>query len=196
MTKKDTYLLIAVSLILGIIITKQFFISQKIKAKVTPASNESLAYEVSELFKNCEKLTIEENRLKTEVEKLNKSSKDNKEIDDALSKKIHDYRIISGKVAVSGPGIKITFDKKIASTQVVDLLNALKNIGVDAVSVNGSRINMTSSIAEGTFYPPLVVEAIGDKELLYNSLERPGGIIDQIGYGYIEQIDQLKLPSL
>ena len=80
--------------------------------------------------------------------------------------------------------------------QLIDLINTLKNIGADAITINEQRINNYSSIAQGVFNPPLVIKVIGDSELLYNSLNRSGGIIDQIGNGSVYIENNLVLPSI
>jgi len=193
MNKKGIIIITIVSFILGIIITRQFLLSQKIKANVNSQNNEALAYEVSELFKNNEKLEIEVNKLKTEVENLDASSQNQKVANDTLEENLKNYQIILGSTNVIGDGVRITFDKKITSVQLIDLINALKNIGIDAIAINDQRINLYSSIEEGTFLSPTKVDVIGDKKILKTSLTRSGGIMDQIGYGQVEEVDNLVL---
>lgn len=194
-SKKTILVLITISIILGLIAVRQFILSEKIKKEVSTENNEALAFEVSELFNSNEELGDDADKLSEELNKLQKTYIDSKQANEALDAKNDKYEIILGITEVSGPGVKIEFDKKIASIQIVDLINALKNIGVEAISVNGNRILPDSSISEGIFTPPVTIEAIGDKDLLYNSLTRAGGIIDQIGYGQTTIVDDILLPS-
>jgi len=196
MNKKAIIIILIISIILGIIVTWQFSLSQKIKAQVKPDNNQALAYEVAELYKNNQVLQKQVNESNMQLETLKKSSFDIKAANDTLEENLTHDQIILGSTKVNGPGVKITFQDKILSTQLVDIINAIKNIGVDALSINGQRINLYSSIEEGYFPSPVVIEAIGSSELLYNSLTRPGGIMDQINHGEIKQIDDLILPAV
>jgi uncharacterized protein YlxW (UPF0749 family) len=196
MNKKSILIIIVVSIILGVIVVRQFNLSKKIQKEVTIENNEMLAYEVSELFKSNDSLKIEIEKLEDEFNKFQTTFIDSKDTQQTLDKKIHDYQIILGLAKVRGPGVKIDFDKKIASVQIIDLMNTLKNIGVEAISINNKRVVPTSSIKEGIFSPPIIVEAIGNNEIIYNSLVRPGGIIDQIGYGQVTVVDDMIIQGI
>ena len=87
-------------------------------------------------------------------------------------------------------------DKKITSTQLIDLINNLKNIDCEAIAINGQRLTGTSSITSGIFTPPMTINVVGDKDLLYNSLVRSGGIIEQIGFGQVTIVNDMTLPSI
>ena len=195
MNKKGILTIIIVSICLGILVVRQLNLSQKINSEVKPETNQALAYEVSELFKSNQKLKDEVDKLQNEVTKLNQTYLDSKQANEALEEKITNYKIISGVSEIHGQGVKIQFDRKIASTQIVDLINNLKNIGVEAIAMNGQRIIATSSIANGVFSPPVTILAIGDKDLLYNSLNRSGGIMAQIGYGQVTVENDIIIPS-
>ncbi len=194
-SKKTIIVVLAISVLLGLIASRQFLLSEKIKKEVSSESNQSLAFEVAELFNSNEQLKSDIEKLSSELDKLEKTYIDSKQANEALDSKIEKYETILGIQELQGGGVRIEFDKKVASIQIVDLINALKNIGVNAISINGNRILLNSSIAESVFPPPLTIEAIGDKNLLYNSLTRSGGIIDQIGYGQTTIVDDMILPS-
>lgn len=188
-TKKNIVLITIIALVLGIFVVRQFFLNKKIHEISQPKVGEALAYEVAELIKNNTESREQIVKLQEQVNKLRKSSSDLKTAKETLDEKSNIYKIILGFSSVKGTGVIISFDKKIHSTQLVDLMNALKNIGVEAVSLNGQRITPTSSIDYGTFNPPVIIKAIGDKDLLESSLIRAGGIISQIGIGEVEKND-------
>jgi len=96
---------------------------------------------------------------------------------------------------VTGPGIEINFDDKVSSTQMVDLINAIKNIGCEVIAINDQRVVLNTSISEGFFNSPTNVKAIGDKELLFQALERTGGILEQIGFGKVSKSDNLVIKA-
>lgn len=193
MNKKILFLII-ISIVLGLLVARQFLLSEKIKKEVNIDTSQTLAYEVAELFSANEKLKDEINKLSGEVDDLQKTFQDTKKADETLDEKLKKYEIILGLKEVYGPGVQVKFDKKIASIQIIDLINALKNIGAEAISINGKRLLPTSSIVEGIFSPVVSVEAIGEKEILYSSLTRSGGIIDQIGYGQVTAVDDIIIP--
>lgn len=195
-SSKSMIILFSIALIMGIFGARQFILAQKINNQVGADTNEALAYEVSELFKHNSRLSEEISQLEEEVFSLEQSYIDIKKADETLSGQIADYEIVLGNTKVEGEGVVITFENKVASTQIVDLINALRNIGVDAVSVNGKRYNYSSSIASGVFSPPTTIETIGDKDLIYDSLNRSGGIIDQIEDVDIQKRDNITLSSI
>lgn len=194
MNKKILFLII-ISVFLGLLIVRQFLLSEKIKKEINIDTSQTLAYEVSDLFTTNEKLKEEVDILSSEVNDLKKTFQDTKIANETLDEKIKKYEIILGLEDVKGSGVKINFDKKIASIQIVDLINALKNIGAEAISINGKRLLPSSSVVEGIFSPNVIIEVIGDKEILYSSLIRSGGIIDQIGYGQVTAVDGIIIPA-
>lgn len=196
MNKKGIITITIISILAGIIITRQFFLKEKIDQNIKPETNEALAVEVAELFKSNEKLKEEVNKLVSEVDQLNQSYVNSKQLNETLENKIKNYEIILGLTNVSGEGVIIEFNKKVASTQLIDLINSLKNIGVDAINLNGTRITNRTSISDGIFSPPITIRAIGDKNILSNSLLRTGGIIDQIGYGEVKIEDEINISSI
>lgn len=100
---------------------------------------------------------------------------------------------------VSGSGVIITVQdntssKLVTSTDLVhdndlrDIINEVKNIGADAISVNGQRIVQTTvincagaivQINGETVGSPFVIEVVGSKDLYYNLL-RPGSFINKL----------------
>ena len=70
---------------------------------------------------------------------------------------------------------------------LVEVVNALKNAGAEAISINGQRItNFTSIYCAGNVVvvngekisSPIEIKAIGSPELLYGSIRIPGGYIE------------------
>lgn len=196
MSKKSKLVIVIISIILGVIVAWQLVLSKKINSTVNATSNETLAYEVSELFNSNEQLANEVERLNTQVNQLHQTYQDSKQINETLEEKLNNYKIILGQSEIAGPGVSIVLDKKITSTQLIDLINNLKNIGCEAISINGQRLSSTSSITSGIFTPPITINVVGDKDLLYNSLVRSGGIIEQIGFGEVTIVNDLSLPSI
>lgn len=194
--KKNIILVSIIALILGVLIVRQFYLQKRLSKISHPQVGEALAYQVAELIKGNTESRVQIAKLQEQYDKMQKSSTDLQSAKETLDEKNKTYEIILGKAKTEGPGVAITFNDKIHSTQLVDLLNALKNIGVEAISINSQRITPASSITEGLFNPPVVIQAIGDKNLLADSLTRPGGIVSQIGFGDVSEKDIIKMDAM
>lgn len=194
--KRDYYIIGITCLALGYILVRQFYLQQIVIKVTQPETGSSMALEVTELIKTNDKLRKEIDNLNGQLSKLGKSTVDLQAANEALNENLEHYKIVLGLTKVKGSGVEITFPQKIESTQLIDLINAIKNIGVEAIAINNNRFGPYTSIESGVFYPPTVISVIGDQELLNDSLIRPGGIIEQIGNGEIEKKDNLKLKSI
>ena len=67
-----------------------------------------------------------------------------------------------------------------SQTQIVDLVNALRNIGTYLISINNQRITANFFIPNNYFSSPYEIKALGNKTVLESALTRKGGIIEQI----------------
>lgn len=194
--KKNIILVIIIAIVLGVLMVRQFYLQKKITQAKQPDTGEALAYQVAELIKGNDTSREQLQKLQTQFDNLQKSSSDLKTVKETLDEKNNTYSVILGTAKTNGSGVVINFDQKIASTQIVDLINALKNIGVDVISLNGKRITPTSSIVSGIFDPPIIVKAISDNNLLAESLTRPGGIISEIGFGDLQKKDNIEIDAI
>lgn len=115
-------------------------------------------------------------------------------------KRLKELNTYLGLTDVTGPGVIITVkdnanSKLVTSSDLVHdgdlraIVNEIKNIGADAISVNGQRIvpgtviscaGAVVQINGETIGAPFVIEAIGN-EYLRENLLRPGSFIDQYG---------------
>lgn len=195
-SRKDYILLAGVCLVLGFIIVRQFYLQRQVKTVSEPETGNSIAVEVAELTKTNDKLRKEIDKLNSNLAKLEESASSSQKASDALQENLKIYKIDLGVTNVTGSGVEIYFSDKVDSTQVVDLVNALKNIGAEAISINDRRLGPKTSIESGLFYPPTTISAIGNADLLKESLTRPGGIMDQIGSGKVEKKDNLYLKPI
>lgn len=195
--KKFDYIIFGlVGLVLGFIIVRQFYLQQKVSNISQTQQGNILALEVANLINTDEKLRKEVADLTSQYDSLVASSSDKKTSSEALETNLGKYKIILGQTKVEGPGVEIIFDERVDSTQMVDLINALKNIGAEAIAINQHRLAPNSTIESGIFYPVTKVEVIGNKDLLEEALKRNGGILSQIGTGSVLKHDRLILPTL
>lgn len=127
---------------------------------------------------------------------IEKATENNSELEEAKNQ-INEGNIIIGLTEVTGPGVVFTVaDSEIDPNTVVDssyllvhdkdilkIVNELKNAGAEAISINGQRVILTTSIICGgniinvngeRIGSPFEIKAIGSPEALAN-LSRPGG---------------------
>jgi len=169
--------LIIVAMILGYAIVSQLKIESKINEFIDPKRSSVIALEVSELIKTNQQLLTEQRDLQEQKNKLASTDNDSEE---SIAKDIEKLKIISGLTEVVGPGVQIEPSEFLQTVQLIDLINALRNIGADAISIDDQRVVMNTFLDEENFPKP-VIKVIGDSDVLENALTRKGGIIEQIG---------------
>jgi len=191
--RKNLILIGLVGIILGFFVAQQFYLHKKITETIQPENEKNLALEVTELIKTNRDLEKEVEDLNDQHNKLVESADDVKTANVTLEENLTKYEIVLGLSEVYGEGVELVFDSKVSSTQLIDLLNAIKNIGADAIQINDARVVPTTSITGGFFDPPLKIKIIGEKRLLSESLTRKGGILEQIGYGKVTELDEVSI---
>lgn len=133
-----------------------------------------------------------------------------------------DLRLLLGIVPTKGQGIRVTLtdaeydpveqnpnDYIVHESHIFKVMNELKIAGAQAISINGQRITENSyikctgpviTIDDKIFPAPFVVEAIGDGDILHESLHLKGGVIDRLLLDNIvvttEQLKSLQLTAL
>jgi uncharacterized protein YlxW (UPF0749 family) len=199
MNRRNILILFLVGVLLGDIFISQFYLAKKLTKVTQVDENASMAIEVGGLIDNTEKLQKEINELAAERDKLIKSTNDHQTTAETLEKDLSKYKIIAGETTVEGPGVVIIYSKRPDPPLLLDLINALRNIGVEAFSINEQRIVINSKVDYQSFAPPynrLEIKAIGNPELLKNALTRRGGVIEMIGIeASVEKKDNLVVPA-
>lgn len=178
-----------IAVVAGFLIVGQFFSTNQVKEITAPDQQHNLALEVSILSDS-------NTTLRQEVAKLEQQQRDYQEAllyrlpgTDVLQASLNQYKKVAGFQELSGSGVSLVIDGPILDVQLLDLLNTLRNIGIEGVAINGNRIIYKSAIRpqglqitldNQVLVPPYRFEAVGDAELLVSSLEREGGILEQI----------------
>lgn len=115
----------------------------------------------------------------------------------------------AGLIPVKGPGVSLDIEGSLDPIAVNDLINELRNSGAEAIAVDGVRITARSVAVQGSnaividgieISRHFEMQAIGAREGLLNSLNRPGGIISQLELFVAASIlaspeDHLELPG-
>lgn len=158
------------------------------------------------------RLEISEKNLEKERESASKKNDSSSE----LERNLKIANSIIGTTDVKGKGIIITVadNKSVTSesigildsisnylihdTDLLTLVNELKNAGAEAISINGERItNSTSITCDGNVIlingnkvsSPFEIKVIGSQEALLGAIQRPGGFLEQLeNYGLVSSV--------
>ncbi|SBV95977.1 conserved exported hypothetical protein [uncultured Eubacteriales bacterium] len=127
---------------------------------------------------------------------------------EALRAEVDKLEMEAGLTEVVGPGVmvamrdstaaNVTGDEQnylIHDSDLLAVINDLRDAGAEAISLNGERLLATSEvrcagavvIVNGRRYAaPFVINAIGDSATLYNALTMRNGVVDVLGQWKIE----------
>lgn len=163
--------------------SSQTKITDKLKDEIFRLNVENV--KLAEKFQNT---TSELDDARNQAAQNDSSSKDTSEL-------IKKYTIVSGKTDVTGQGIIIKYkpsDNEAKADMVKDLrdiVNEIKNAGAEAIEINNQRIVGTTAIEmvknkieinDTEVSENFIIKAIGDSNLMYSGLIRPGGTIENI----------------
>ena len=162
-----------------------------------------------ESYKELEK---SEKELEKQRTAATKNDGDSKKMQDELNK----LNSIIGTIDVKGKGIVITVaDNNAVTNQTVSVLenisnylihdtdllfivNELRNAGAEAISINDERIiNQTAITCDGNVIlingnkisSPFTIKAIGSQEIILGAIQRPGGFLEELNsYGLVSSV--------
>lgn len=189
------------SLLLGLFGYWQFDQRAQIQSATTSESQEVLAIEVSRLITTNDGLRTQLADLTQREYALASALTDRQSAEKSLSERQQQAQILNGTTGVTGPGVKIYVGQTLTISQQTDILNALNNIGAEAIAVAGRRVTWTYSPWNVQPAAPFTIEAIGSPAALASALTRRGGVIDQLESTTglldvrVEQSDALTLAS-
>ena len=127
-----------------------------------------------------------------------------------LRAELERLRVLNGSSAAHGPGVRVTLDAELESYWLQDLINELRNAGAEGMTINGRRI-LAASVVTGSarelrldghlLSRPYTVEAVGQPDMLFTALGRPGGLVLQARARYgpaaaiVARQPDLRLPA-
>jgi uncharacterized protein YlxW (UPF0749 family) len=181
MFKKPDYLILAIILFFfGIFVVSQYKAGKNYLKIIQPENNETLALEVATLTKSNSDLRNQTQKLTVDLNTYSNSSASKKVLYDQYTKDKANLDSINGLVARTGQGVSIKVEGKMTTAQVVDLVNAIKNIGSDFITINNTRLMLNTSLSQFSNQASCDILVYGNSELLKSAIERKGGIIDQV----------------
>lgn len=178
-----------ISIFLGFIIILQIEAARDYR-KINSSSN------ASELTSKVVLLTKEVDLEKTKIADLQKK---HEEYQQALNNNQASSKLVAfdldklqkflGQKEAKGPGVEIIIETKLSLEEMTDFINNLKNINVEALSLNDQRLTLFLAFGKDQgeltlnnkkISPSYNIEAIGNPDVLKEALERKGGIVDQL----------------
>lgn len=162
-------------------------------------NGELLAIQVSHYLNEAGELRASIKSLEERKEKLGEVANSAETAEEALNEAISEYTIFSGRSPVSGPGVIINISRRLEQTELVDLVNVLRSLGAEAISINNERIIESTAIDASRYGADIKVMAIGSQTVLYEGLTVKYGIIEQINknnqYSSVERVESITLPE-
>ena len=175
-------LLIIVGFFVGFLTVLQFRSFKKAENSIRDTNANNIFREVQVLKLTNDELKVEIDGLATQLEGLT----DGRSYRESIRKELEKNELITGLIAIEGPGVTINLDQEIGVSWLVDILNELWTAGAEAISINGIRLS-PYTIGFETFNEqvylnkvplriPYKVEAIGNGTLLKKVLTQQGSI--------------------
>ncbi len=189
-------LLIAVFMLFGMLASNQYALYKRLGFLKSISDPSGQALRISQVYAATDKLKQQLAADNQKRDELKNSATSSNDLEELLLKDKNKYQIVSGGTQVSGSGIRITISHYLVQTQMIDFINALKNIGAEAMSVNGTRITAVTPIAQFAGQSHYEIDVIGSPDTLYDSVTRPGGAFDLIVNGQAQKMEYLILPAV
>ncbi|MFC1618064.1 DUF881 domain-containing protein [Patescibacteria group bacterium] len=177
------------AIIVGFLLVTQFLSTKRVEEVIDPEEQKNSALEVSILAESNENLRDEVSTLEEEQQEYDMALLPGADSAEALESSLQRYQKYSGLEELRGSGVIVSIEGPVLDVHLLDLINNLRNIGVQGISLNGQRVIYDSFIRSQDLQirldgiplvPPYRFEAIGDKDLLAGSLEREGGLLEQL----------------
>lgn len=193
--------------------------------KITGSNvNSELKTEVLKWKEKYEWLYEDLEELEEILEKKRTLATSNDETSIELQNELRTLNALIGTIDVKGEGVVITLaDNRNVTNQNIGILdnisnylihdsdlillvNELKNAGAEAISINDERIiNTTSITCDGTVIlingnkisSPFTIKAIGSPALILGAIQRTGGLLEELyAYGLVSSVSQAETVTI
>jgi uncharacterized protein YlxW (UPF0749 family) len=200
MFKKTDYIIIGViCFILGFAVISQYFASRNVAKLTQPETNEIMALEFERVAKNNASLKLQVSQLTKDYNDYKNSAQNSLESKTKINDEITGLNSINGVSSLSGQGVELSIEGPLSTANIVDLVDALKNIGAEAISINNTRIGLATFLTASDYSSPVHIVALGNSNVLESALSRKGGIIEQISSKNVRisvtKSDNLTIPA-
>jgi uncharacterized protein YlxW (UPF0749 family) len=164
-----------IGLILGFMVVVQLRSEAAVARTLADQDNTSVALLINDLNRANNELIQQGNALAQQEAQLRQALAAGGADAKTIEKELTALRLVSGEIAVHGPGLQIRVQGPIMDFELQDALNRLRSAGGEAFSLNGYRIIGSTPIASKgqqlavgghTVNAPLVLLVVGDPEQL------------------------------
>lgn len=195
--KKDWIVLLMAAIVLGVVAALRYY--SIIKPNLIEADDHVLAVEIEKIVKTNSELKTQISNLTQKNQNYKESVSDINKLESQINKELSELRVINSEHEIKGQGVEIELSGKIFESQLVDLINAIKNIGCDAIAINNIRFGLYTPVDINKYDQPIKIQIIGNSSLISSALSRKGGIIEQLKNKFIdvkiEKMESLTLPK-
>jgi len=178
--KSDNIIIAVICFFLGIFLVSQYYSGAEFRKVTQPENNEVLAIEVGKLTRSNAELRRETKDLTSTLDSYRNSSESSVKAYNQYLSDIEKFSVINGEKSATGQGIIINVSGDLVTPQIVDLVNAIKNIGAQNMEINGKRIIINTEMSQFANRGHYEIKVLGNSTLLKSSIERKGGIVDQV----------------
>lgn len=185
-----------VAFVLGLLVVVQLR-TQASGAAFAGLSSQDLTVLVANLNARNDQLRREVASLDRELTTLTQNDQRGEASIDELRADLRRVRLYAGIDPASGPGVAVLVRGPADGSAVEDLVNELRNAGVEAMAIDGTRLVPGIVVAgppgqatvEGrAMADPFTLLAIGPSDKLTGSLTRSGGLIAQLAATHPEVV--------
>ena len=187
-------------LLFGILLMAQYRTNIAVNSSLESQSLEDLGILVINLDEKRTSLKQELAGLEKDLQTIQAKSDEGVSLTETLKNQITQLQLITGKKAVTGPGVSVTItgESLLMYYDIIDLVNELFNAGAEAVSINDIRVNLNTQVSEKyasddqqtllingkPLLSPIIIKAIGNPDTLETALTFSGGIISNLNILY------------
>lgn len=219
----NTFVFIA-SIIIGILISMNISFTRGNERVFLSAKQYQDAYNYkNKLYSDLVGIREQYDKYQAKLQKYKNNEQNEEQVENEIKQELEENAMILGKTAVEGQGIKIRLNdasteniqspdeyemRIIHNTDIIQVLNDLRNAGAEAISINGQRIVDSSEVyCSGPFLrvngvkiaAEFNIYAIGNKEVLYNYMMANENYLKTLMFRKIivvvEQSDKVKIPA-
>ena len=148
MTRTQLALFLATVLVLGFFFSVQLRSQAAADRLLSGQDNVTLGLLISGLSQSNQRLIEARSDLSQEEQRLADSASSPTKASQELQQQLSQLQVVNGTVAVHGPGVHLKVSFKMQAFEMQDLSNAMRQLGAEALSINGHRLTARTVIGE------------------------------------------------
>ena len=206
----NIFVLIA-SIIVGLMISLNMSFSNKVPMTILDTKQyEDAVNDKTRLLDQITNMNEQYNLSYAKLHKYETVGSNNTKVVQEMQNELLNNKMFFGTTDIKGPGVRITLNDAAADLRTTDsmymvhnydvamVLDELKRSGAEAISVNGERITDRTSVnCDGVFiqangiqvYTPFNIDVIGNKDIIYEFMNRKGGYLMEMSIGRQLNVD-------